>query len=82
MLLNKYELHYEKKTYYVKTLKDISKITGINYNTIVQTLKLGELKKYTKINYDDKFEIKLITDTSKKIDSLSELLCHLQKYLK
>ena len=81
MLLNKYELHYEKKTYYIKTLKEISKITGINYNTIVQNLS-SKLKKYTKINYDDKFEIQLITDTSKKIDSLSELLCHLQKYLK
>ena len=81
MLLNKYELNYQKKTYYVKTLKDISKITGINYNTLVQNLKFGELKKYTKINYDDKFEIKLITDTSKKIDTLSELLCHLQKYI-
>ena len=81
MLLNKYELNYQKKTYYVKTLKDISKITAIKYNTIVQTLKLGQLKKYTKINYDDKFEIQLITDTSKKIDSLSELLCHLQKYI-
>ena len=80
MLLNKYELHYEKKTYYVKTLKDISKITGINYNTIVQNLS-SKLKKYTKINYDDKFEIQLITDTSKKIDTLSELLCHLQKYI-
>ena len=81
MLLNKYELNYQKKTYYVKTLRDISKITGINYNTIVQNLKLRQLKKYTKINYDDKFEIQLITDTSKKIDSLSELLCHLQKYI-
>ena len=81
MLLNKYELHYEKKTYYVKTLREISKITGINYNTLVQNLKFGELKKYTKINYDDKFEIKLITDTSKKIDTLSELLMHLQKYI-
>ena len=80
MLLNKYELHYEKKTYYIKTLKEISKITGINYNTIVQNLS-SKLKKYTKINYDDKFEIQLITDTSKKIDSLSELLCHLQKYI-
>ena len=80
MLLNKYELHYEKKTYYIKTLKEISKITGINYNTIVQNLS-SKLKKYTKINYDDKFEIQLITDTSKKIDTLSELLCHLQKYI-
>ena len=81
MLLNKYELHYEEKTFYVKTLKDISKITGINYNTIVQTLKFRQLKKYTNINYDDKFEIKLITDTSKKIDTLNDLLCHLQKYI-
>ena len=80
MLLNKYELHYEKKTYYIKTLKEISKITGINYNTIVQNLS-SKLKKYTKINYDDKFEIQLITDTSKKIETLSELLCHLQKYI-
>ena len=82
MLLNKYELNYQKKKYYVKTLKEISKITGIKYNLIVQTLKLRQLKKYTKINYDDKFEIQLITDTSKKIDTLSELLMHLQKYLK
>ena len=81
MLLNKYELHFKNKTYYVKTLRGISKITGINYNTIVQNLKLRQLKKYTKINYDDKFEIQLITDTSKKIDTLSELLCHLQKYI-
>ena len=82
MLLNKYELKFKNKTYYVKTLKDISKITGINNNTIVQTLKLGQLKKYTKINYDDKFEIKLITDVSLKIDTINDLLNHVQKYLK
>ena len=81
MLLNKYELNFKNKTYYVKTLREISKITAIKYNTLVRTLKLGKLKKFTKINYDDKFEIQLITDTSKKIDSLSELLCHLQKYI-
>ena len=81
MLLNKYELDYQKKTYYVKTLREISKITAIKYNTLVQTLKFGQLKKYRKINYDDKFEIKLITDVSLKIDSLNDLLMHLQKYI-
>ena len=69
------------KKYYVKTLREISKITGINYNTIVQTLKLEQLKKYRKINYDNRFEIKLITDVSLKIDNLNDLLMHLQKYI-
>ena len=81
MLLNKYELNYQNKTYYVKTLKTISKITGINYNTLGQTLKLEQLKKYRKINYDNTFEIKLITDVSLKIDNLNDLLMHLQKYI-
>ena len=81
MLLNKYELNYQNKTYYVKTLKTISKITGIKYNTLGQTLKLEQLKKYRKINYDNTFEIKLITDVSLKIDSLNDLLMHLQKYI-
>ena len=81
MLLNKYELNYQNKTYYVKTLKTISKITGINYNMLGQTLKLEQLKKYRKINYDNTFEIKLITDVSLKIDNLNDLLMHLQKYI-
>ena len=33
------------------------------------------------MNYDNKFEINKITDTSKKIDNLSDLLNHLQKYI-
>ena len=81
MLLNKYELTFKNKKYYVKTLKNISKITGINYNTLGQTLKLEQLKKYRKINYDNTFEIKLITDVSLKIDNLNDLLMHLQKYI-
>ena len=73
--------HLKIKKYYVKTLNDISKNTGIKYNTLVQTLKLEQLKKYRKINYDNTFEIKLITDVSLKIDNLNDLLMHLQKYI-
>jgi hypothetical protein len=76
--MNRFKLTINNDVYYLKTIKEIVELTNIQYHK-----HMGILKYAKKINHKyDNIQIESLYDPTKKINSLSELVEHVEQYIK
>ena len=76
--MNRFKLTINNKVYYLKTIDQIVKLTNIPYHK-----NSGVLKYARQINYNhDNIKIESLYNPTKKINSLSELVEHVEQYYK
>lgn len=76
--MNRFKLTINDDVYYLKTIDQIVKLTNIPYHKHMGILKYG---KQINNKYDN-IKIETLYDPTKKINSLSELVEHVEQYIK
>jgi hypothetical protein len=76
--MNRFKLTINNNVYYLKTIDQIVELTNIPYHKHMGILKYGRQinNKYNNI------KIESLYNPTKKINSLSELLEHVEQYIK
>lgn len=76
--MNRFKLTINNDVYYLKTIKEIVELTNIPYHKHMGILKYGRQIN----NKYDNIKIETLYDPTKKINSLSELVEHVEQYIK